>query len=150
LCDKGNSKCTAEYGGGTPNQEYHVSGSPCDGAGIRTVQDEFPSARSRTGDKSNKRQRQRKENASGNCGQQQVIAIAMYVQSSMEEDENDTARNLNNEEEEEVNSVASADSCHDTDGDYTGSENKMGAEITNDQCRQAGTRTGTATVGRTL
>jgi hypothetical protein len=66
----------------------------------------------------------------------------MYVQSSMGEDEDDTARNLDeemqdaidNEEEEEVNSVASADSCHDTDGgDYTGSENEMGAEITNDQ-----------------
>jgi hypothetical protein len=32
-----------------------------------------------------------------------------------------------------VNSVASAESCHDTDGDYMGSENEMGAEITNDQ-----------------
>ena len=59
----------------------------------------------------------------------------------MEEDENDIARNLDeemhdaidNEEEEEVDSVGSADSCHDTDGDYTGSENEMGAEITNDQ-----------------
>jgi hypothetical protein len=64
------------------------------------------------------------------------------VQNSMEEDEDDTVRNLdeemqdaidNEEEEEEVNSVTSADSCHDTDGDYTGSENEMGAEITNDQ-----------------
>jgi hypothetical protein len=35
-----------------------------------------------------------------------VIAIAMYVQSSMEEDKNDTARNLDNEEEEEVDLVA--------------------------------------------
>jgi hypothetical protein len=42
-------------------------------------------------------------------------------------------RNRQHEEEEEVNSVASADSCHDTDGDYTGSENEIGAEITNDQ-----------------
>jgi len=67
------------------------------------------------------------------------------VQSSMEEDENDIARNLDeemhdaidNEEEEEVDSVGSADSCHDTDGDYTGSENEMGAEITNDQVQAA-------------
>jgi hypothetical protein len=36
------------------HQIRSVSGSPCDSAGIRTVQEELPSARSRTGDKSNR------------------------------------------------------------------------------------------------
>jgi hypothetical protein len=56
----------------------------------------------------------------------------------MEEDENDTARDLDEEmqdaidnEEKEVDSIASADSC------FTGSENEMGAEITNDQVQAA-------------
>jgi hypothetical protein len=120
-----------------------ISGSPCDGAGRYTniVQEELPSARSRTGDKSNKgrgrgRKRKWKLWAAAGDGDSDV-------QNNMEEDEDDTVRNLDeemqdaidNEEEEEVNSVtsASADSCHDTDGDYTGNENEMGAEITNDQ-----------------